>query len=218
MNKEYLLNLFKDCIFTGKFSNLNFEDRLIFQKDLCYDVRNGISKACILLDDVPYVLKIPFNFYEEEYDRDWYDVESEPFSKANNDNRFYWDYCLSEVLNYRKAKKEGVNEFFCKTRLLGFVNEHPIYIQQRAVPFFVIREIERQSERSKRMIDYCRRKDFGTFNPVWQAEAFNYYGKKKFDKLMTFLDECGIYDLHTENVGYIDDRPVIFDYSDFKED
>jgi lantibiotic modifying enzyme len=56
---------------------------------------------------------------------------------------------------------------------------------------------------------------FRCFDPEWLADAFEYYGLKTFNKLMNFIYEYNITDLHTDNIGYIGTRPVILDFSDF---
>jgi hypothetical protein len=52
----------------------------------------------------------------------------------------------------------------------------------------------------------------------WILNFIKLYGEKEFLRLCLFLEEEGINDLHEKNVGYIDGRPVLFDYSGYYED
>lgn len=216
MDKDYLLNyVLKDCDFTGKFSQNNYEERIILPRSFECELFSGVSKVCIVPYDEDYVIKIPFNYssFYDVYDEEYYN----PLINANADNRFCWDYCLSELLNYRKAKQEGVSKFFCKIRLLGYIHDYPIYIQQYATPFFMAKG-EYDLHLSKRIRNYCVEKHFICFNYIWQADAIKYYGEHNFDRLMKFLKKHGIEDLHSENIGYaMNGAPVIFDFSDYKE-
>ena len=42
------------------------------------------------------------------------------------------------------------------------------------------------------------------------------YGELAFDKLYDFLSDNNIQDLHSENIGYICERPVLVDFSGFE--
>ena len=42
-----------------------------------------------------------------------------------------------------------------------------------------------------------------------------YYGEDRINQLVEFLNEVGISDLHSSNVGIRANRPVLFDYSGY---
>jgi hypothetical protein len=65
------------------------------------------------------------------------------------------------------------------------------------------------------MSKFCTKEGYIDFNLTWMADAYDYYGEEYFKKLMNFLKSEGIYDLHGGNIGYINSRPVIFDFSDY---
>ena len=58
--------------------------------------------------------------------------------------------------------------------------------------------------------------DGNCFCAEWLCDFEEYYGEQKLYALMRFLQEFHIGDLHYDNFGYINDRPVITDYSDFQ--
>jgi hypothetical protein len=217
MQREFLLNLFKDCDFY-ELTAENFEELVIekLPKDFSYKYHFGISKVCIIPMGADYVIKIPFAGQEILDDLEPYEFYYEDFYSANDVIGFSWDYCLTELLYYNKAKKRHINKCFCKTRLLGFVNYHPIYIQERAITFRQKNgDLDYKSEKSIRMEKYCEEHHFRCFDSEWLADVFEYYGAKTFNKLMSFIDEYNIIDLHTDNIGYIGIRPVLLDFSDF---
>lgn len=214
MQRDNLLDLFQNCDFSGKLTSDNFEDRIIdnLPENLSYKYFFGASKVCIIPEGADYVIKIPFN-------STWYDTseEYEDFCNACGDDRHFWDYCFAEVLCYNEAKREKVNKMFCKPRLLGCVDDYPIYIQQRAVTYYDLKGEETVDARTPKTRDYCQKKGFSCFNSIWIADALEYYGQKGFNRMMSFIKSYGIGDLHDENIGYIGRQPVLIDYSDFCE-
>lgn len=212
--KEFLLNLFKDCDFDD-FHKENVEKKVILNlpEDYKYRFFYGITKLCIIPEDSLYVLKIPFKGTIDCYDDEYYD-----FVGAGG-GVFEWDYCAFESFISKKADEEKVGFFFAKEELLGYVNDHPIYIQKRAQSFADLKGdpdcMEDTSESVKASIKYCKKKRCECFNAYWIADAFEYYGEEKVEALFDFLKKYEIDDLHNENIGYVGDRPIIFDYSSF---
>lgn len=227
MTREETLHLFDNCNFTGEVSAETFDTVILsnLPYDFKYDYNYGISKLVLTPIGENFVIKIPFTgSYEDsyyDYDEDGYEEvmpEYTPFEWGSTDRHQYWDYCMGEMLNYRKAKAQGADELFCKTSLLGFVNCYPIYIQQRAIPYT---EAEWNpelypNERTSKTKDLCRKNHLCYFNTIWQTDVLSYYGEKKFKKFFNFIDG-NINDLHDGNLGYIGEKPVIFDYSGFEE-
>lgn len=46
-------------------------------------------------------------------------------------------------------------------------------------------------------------------------EFLRVYGKTFFDRFVKFLEDFEIDDLHCDNIGYIENNPVVLDYSGF---
>jgi hypothetical protein len=218
MQREFLLNLFKDCDFETLTAE-TVEEQVIdkLPEDFSYEYHFGISKVCIIPMGADYVIKIPFEGQEMlDNESPYGETYYEDFYCANTTAHSSWDYCFTEVSYYNEAKKEHINKCFCKTRLLGLINYHPIYIQERAITFREKNgDLDYKSEKSIKMKKYCEEHRFRCFDPEWLADVFEYYGAKTFNKLMNFIDEYDIMDLHTDNIGYIGTRPVLLDFSDF---
>lgn len=214
MQRNNLLSIFKNCDFSGRIADDNFEDKILsnLPEDFSYRFFFGASKLCIIPNGADYVIKIPFNSSWCASDEEYCEFQS-----GTSDNRFYWDYCLAEVLYYKEARKNAINRVFCKARLLGQVDDYPIYVQERAETYFNLHGEMTSDARTPRTREYCHKKGFSCFNPIWIADALEYYGEKKFNKIMSFIKSSQIGDLHDDNIGYIGPRPVLIDYSDFCE-
>lgn len=214
MQKDIVLNVFKDCDFSGRLTKDNFEEKILnnLPEDFSYKYFYGVSKLCIIPTGADYVIKIPFN-------SSWYDAdeEYEDFVSASGDFRHEWDYCFAEVICYQEAKREKVHQMFCKARLLGYIDDYPIYIQQRAITYYDLKGEDTTDARTPNTTEYCNKKGFSCFNSVWIADAMEYYGQNVFNRMMSFIKSYNIGDLHDENVGYIGKQPVLIDYSDFHE-
>jgi hypothetical protein len=229
---ENILNLFKDCIFNGELTEDTFEYDILdhLPKDLSYNYFFGATKLVIILSGTNFVIKIPYTGFitsTEEYDEDadeYVDGEEyyEDFSGADNGIN-NWDYCLKEVMEYQDAKKNHVEKAFAKTKIIGKINGHPIYIQERAETFWDRRHKRYENgeykkytkEKTSRVISRCEEKNFLCFNRDWLTDLLEYYGEKKFDQIMSFIKNAEIRDLHNENLGYIGSRPVLIDYSGY---
>lgn len=54
-------------------------------------------------------------------------------------------------------------------------------------------------------------------NQVWLAAFIKEYGVTAAIDLITFLKSEGVDDLHSENLGFINDKPIIVDYASFND-
>ena len=198
---------FTEDIFTSFVDNLPID----------FIADSGATKAVIIPPKENFVIKIPFQgFIGECYNHDKECWEDEFVSY---DNAYYsdsgWDYCLSEVEIYMRAIEAGVQQIFAKTDFITTVDGHPIYIQEKAEIFnqrdhFHSREQLRKT-REKTKNYYCEA------NEDWLTDVLEYYGEDIFLDFLRFVDDLQITDLHSGNLGYIDKRPVITDYSGYHE-
>lgn len=139
-----------------------------------------------------------------------------------------WDYCEVETLLFADAIDEGVSDFFAETVLIGFSHDHPVYVQKKA------RIYGEQSEYNDHELLFIRnametiKKEMVAYDnslnvddsfiaapSEWIIDFYLYYGAKELVNLCHFIAETGIEDLHPDNVGYINHRPVITDYASF---
>lgn len=228
MTSEYILNLLKEnCIFDGDLDERSFEYKIIekIEKLFSFQYNCGISKCVIIPSGADFVIKIPFTGkegeyeeYDEEEDKYYMDDEYRDFEGAQYGDGN--DYCFSEVVLYNMARHERVQKAFCKTKVIGNINGQKIYMQERATPLCSCNKKNFKEYSNDYLINLrksCKSKGYSVFNTEWIALAIDYYGEKIFNKIMTFIKENGIDDLHNENIGFIGNRPVILDYAGWND-
>ena len=177
-----------------------------------FDYATGATKGVLIFEQLEFVIKIPFCRNSEDYD-DYYEC-CNYFTGADTDNG--WDYCEAEADKYQRAEEEGVSMCFAKTEKIGEIGGYPIYMQELAS---IYKNVDYQSshteEDSRQVNSICDSNNFYIFNIEWLSDAFHFYGEKIFHKLLEFIRTVGINDLHDGNIGYIENRPVLVDYSSF---
>lgn len=194
--------------------------------DFCnhYDYAYGATKLVLipLNEKDDYVIKIPYtgSYYHESgyYNSDtiYYPPRTDYYDyiAADNDERS-WDYCASEVKRYLLAEKEGFAECFAKTKLLGYVNNYPIYIQEKCITFSDCKNKHKHSEEERLKTSKCCNFYYG-INKDWLTDFRLYYGEKFLLKFINFINNMQWDDdLRNENIGYIKNRPVLIDYAGF---
>lgn len=223
MSNNEILQLFEACDFDGELTENNFEEKILshLPKDFKYNYEYGATKLVFLISDLNYVIKIPFTGDVEEIynaDEDGYEDIYCPFECAGESGEAEWDYCKVESERFILAREEDIDAYFAKTERIGFISGHPIYIQERAEVFSEMKnwssypEEKRSSTREK-----CSKENFWCFNECWLTDLLEYCGEKTFDKFMSFIKVNHFDDLHSSNIGYINKRPVLIDYSGFAD-
>lgn len=181
-----------------------------------FDYATGATKGVLIFEQLGFVIKIPFCRNSEDcyYNSAYGEYECCYFTGADTDNG--WDYCEAEANKYERAEEEGLAQCFAKTKKIGDIDGYPIYMQELAD---IYKSIDYQSshteEDSRQVSSICNSNNFYMFNLEWLSDAFHYYGEKVFHKLLEFIRTVGINDLHDGNIGYIENRPVLVDYSSF---
>ena len=218
VNVEALLDLFEECYLDEDLTEDNYFDNVIehLPKNMSFKYFSGATKLVILFPGADYVIKIPFNgqyTYNDEDELMYWEFENGSYGCC-------WDYCLGEVEKYEEAVIEGFECFFAKTELIGHVHGHPIYIQERAVIYDDIartKEDANSYERRKSARAFCDDNGYSCFNGLWIADLQDYCGSQHDELFHNFMDYVTSYisDLHMGNVGYIDGKPVLVDYSGF---
>ena len=217
VNVQALLDFFNDCYLDEDLTEDNYFDNVIelLPKNVSFKFFSGATKLVILFPGADYVVKIPFNgqyTYSDEDELVYWEFE-------NGSDGCCWDYCLGEVERYAYAEEIGLETFFAKTELIGYVHGHPIYIQERATIYEdVANEKEKNSyERRKSAKELCNHKGYSCFNGLWILDLQDYCGGPDDELFCSFMNYVTDYisDLHMGNVGYIDGKPVLVDYSGF---
>lgn len=140
------------------------------------------------------------------------------YSEDKNQHLNCWDYCALETEVYTLAVERGLEQYFAAEEFIGEIDNHPIYAQQRAIPFDSFYETTPiDKERSTRTKARCEELDIWCFDPIWIADFFDAYGEEEFKRLNAFLDEYEIGDIRRANIGYREGLPILFDYAGYHD-
>lgn len=170
----------------------------------------GATKGVLIFNDYNFVIKIPFR-YDSNYD-------DSQFCGANCDCG--WDYCEVEASLFSSAEDDHIEECFAKSEFIGEVDGYPIYKQEMATIYASSDKTTTSShtkEDEEKVENICDTDNYDCFNTNWLSDVFAYFGEEKFYKLMNFIRDYDIKDLHSNNLGYIGMKPVLVDYSSFNE-
>ena len=216
--KTYILNLLST--FNLKhLSQYNFMKKLQALDDN-FILASGVSKVAIIPKEKNYVIKIPYyGVYRKGNGIKCFDPYFSSISKSS-------DYCKSEEIIYNKAKANGLETFFAEIEQIGKIKSIPIYVQRKAVIFEDVYYPEDDEEENLNEREVSIFKTITTkysdlvedeYLPIsWMKDFICSYGELAFDKLYNFLSNNNIQDLHSENIGYICERPVLVDFSGFE--
>lgn len=210
-NKEWVYNLLKNTFLEENcyFTDADFFSIASVISDKTLDFQSGVSKFVIIPDDKDFVIKIPFTGIEEE---GYY----EEFQCGECEAR-PWDYCMTEVLRYEEAAKTVFKRCFAECQFLGYFNGFPIYIQEKCITYEDKnwgKNTDQEKLKTSKACNYqyCANLD-------WLTDFRLYYGEEMLRNFLIFLEKrYWNDDLRNSNIGYINNRPVLIDYSGFMEE
>ena len=216
--KAHILNLLSTFNLKN-LSQYNFMKKLQALDDN-FILASGVSKVAIIPKEKNYVIKIPYyGKYRKSNGIKCFDPYFSSISKSS-------DYCKSEEIIYNKAKANGLDTFFAEIEQIGKIKSIPIYIQRKAVIFEDVYYPEDDEEENLNEHEISIFKTITTkysdlvedeYLPIsWMKDFICSYGELAFDKLYNFLSDNNIQDLHSENIGYICEKPVLVDFSGFE--
>lgn len=167
---------------------------------------HGASKLVIIDEESDWVIKLSYD------------------CSPDVDEGMESDYCRRELYNYKKACEEGVDKFFAEIHMIGKVDGIEVYLQEKlkvddgveedvdqifrdyvySLDESYYDEIEDDDERESILADDVYEMDEGE-----RIEAI--FGFE--ERLITFIENNDINDLHSGNFGYRGADLVIMDYS-----
>lgn len=170
-------------------------------------VQRGASKKCLVFQDEVFVIK-------------WATGDVDPM---NNE-------VIKEIEVYQDAKEKHLEQFFPKTEFLAeikgviFVKQEKIDFSCSRTPFYKQQKYDRiartVSDRIFNKMDSRIRNAGNTdysreLNYTWGRMVISLYGKKVAKALCNFIIDHEINDLHGENIGYKNNKPVLLDFSGY---
>lgn len=183
----------------------------------------GCTKSVFQFKEYPdYVFKIPFMgrvhlIYDED---DYYFYESEDFdvycNAGHNNDHHDWDYCETEARLYHAACEYNLDMFFAGTYFLCKYSDYPIYVSEYRKDYYTT--CKSSDEVSKSIAKELDEKYCSAFWSEDLANLIEFTNVDTVEKLLSFIEEFGIDDLHRGNLGSTKDGMLcIIDYSNYNE-
>ncbi len=183
-------------------------------KPYCSSLSEGCSKGVIFLKDADFVIKVPFNTNDED---NWLMDFTGAINAVN-----HWDYCAVEEALYKLAKVKGIEACFLPIYEIGKINGYPIYKQPIGDIFACkgIMKYDHEKVETTTNNFYKQHKVPSEFKyrlPLeWVYDVILAYPTHLVVDLLSFIKN-NITDLHSANIGYYKNKPVIIDYAGFNE-
>ena len=176
----------------------------------------GVTKLVIIFDNLPFVIKIPFNgqWYEQETDDGNYESAFGYYccSGASDET----DYCEAEVAAIEAAKYFGFGDIFADEECVANIDGFNIYLQVKVRSSHSTDHYTPNNDSLKK----ADNKDYyGVCDDMWRACVIECYGEQYLKDFISWAQserEEILCDLHGGNYGYnMDGRPVLFDVSGY---
>ena len=188
------------------------EDFLISSIDcdeLSFDWEDGASKLVIIPEDKDYVIKIPFNAGYDTFLCEYYD--------------YSYNYCEEECNLYEKISFEEnplFTQFFRPLTKVKEFEDWDVYIQPKCQIYNNLEEEDRSKSYSKDSMMKVKSKKLRHYTNLpedWLAAVTEVLKDVQLVReFILFLEEYDItQDLHSGNIGYYNNKPVILDYAGF---
>lgn len=209
-----------------------------FYDDVCQTIgavwyKTGATKLVLNFYEFPdVVFKIPFKgvktFEWDESAEEWSFVEIQDFDNAGvlSNDRTCDDYCDTEEYLYEEACNEGLEEFFTPIQCLGAICDNYIYVSKRVDADFYGKYLEKYSSEigntnkySAEVARLSETYDDCDMSSLMLSVFIFLYGIKKVTHLMNFINDKGMSDFHSYNVGWVPETGLlqILDYSGYFE-
>lgn len=181
-----------------------------------FEMDSGASKLVLIPLEGDYVYKIPLS----------YSGDGILFEELNEDG--YHDFCEVEVDRCLEIKHAGFGDFIAKEEYVDFINGLSIYKMEKAVPFDETRKYLSNSSvgLSNNYNSIYKRLNSSSYSesaanvtsiPIeWMNILVEKQGLLRTTDFFNYLIENGWDDdLHSGNVGFINNNPVLIDYSGY---
>lgn len=202
------------------FDTYNIEEQISDVMNDSFFVTNGVSKMVIVPNELPFVIKIPFNGRwvsnfdcaeeEEECEEFWYFMMAE--SRMSGD-----DYCARELELTAEIKAEGFGEFVPDMMYVGRCCGHNVYIQEKVKP---MSECSKTIHPTEDSLNKSRQIN-APFLDAWAALVIDTYGEDNYNKFLEWARENEpdvLSDMHTGNYGInMNGNPILLDICGFRD-
>ena len=167
---------------------------------------HGVSKLCLVFKKEDFVIKWTYE---------------DPWESSKEE-------AMKECEIYQKAKEQGLEMLFPSTKFFGEINDIKFVIQEKIdyscgdCPYDTKLKYQKISKTATQKIIDKMQDGFKigkgydrNLDRLWTSMVITLYGKRICKKLCAFIKENEINDLHTGNLGYKNNHPIILDFSGY---
>lgn len=147
---------------------------------------SGATRYCVIFEELGVVLK-------------------------RDDSDYGSGFCDREAFLYQKAKEYHVDKVFLPIEYLNRGWYIQPYAKLSVWPGLKFDGVSSKHE-NKFNSFFCRMRDVD-IDRDWLFHLYKYYGWDFFKSFFYFCKRYRINDLHSGNVGFIDKKPIVYDYS-----
>lgn len=187
---------------------LEYYHEYITEKLGCSKYDAGCSKLVLFFDEFPdIVIKIPF-LGVRILDEDGDIVTHRSFCK---------DYCDCEVNIYYDSFYYDLQDIFAAEKFIGLYNGVLFYAQERCDQEYCgLREVTEDSK--SKACKLSEKKKLGKYSELrdYLPVIIDQYGEEYADRLLDFIEEKDISDLHDGNIAFYHGVFKFIDYSSFE--
>lgn len=177
--------------------NISFEnyEQLLWGNDT-FAFRFGATRGCFIPEEYSPSFVFKFDFAE-----------------------LWEEYCENEMRIYKEARAQGLGNCFTKIYKFDKIYNTWLYKCEYVDKLEENSPFKPLSEEELNKILTIESSHQGGRRPPssWASRFIEYHGADTYDKFLSFINEYGVNDLHTSNIGYIKGRPVVLDYAGFFE-
>lgn len=192
-----------------------------------FRIEHGATKGVLVFDDLPFVIKFPFNgmlYYNGDYDPEQDDEDNEYYFESfyGADGSERDNYCQSEFERTLDIMDAGFMQFVPQIDII-YKDKYgrKFYIQEKVKPFNELGLYEfSPSENSMKCASNMQR-GYCKCDVSWRANVVEKYGEETWVAFVDWVDNTDMHlwsDMHYGNFGYrLDGTPVIFDISGYND-
>lgn len=222
---ELIEHIYRNYIFASEqnaLSRVDFEDMCCDEAiTRQFDVCCGASKIGLVSREGDFVCKFNYSVEVDNGYHDWYESDEE-IEQTHIDGCIdfeeYNNYCDDELYYSEMFENAGFGDLIAKVKLGNVIPETHIqmYIQEKARIYHDWGSLEKASEDSQsKAKDIINDIYVDELEEEWLADLIEYCGEDRARDFLNYIDELGINDLHSGNVGYINDAAVLIDFSGY---
>lgn len=182
----------------------------IIDKLGCTRYALGCSKIVLFFDEYPdVVVKIPFDGVRS--------VDSgKDFEVVTNEWNFIHNYCAEELDIWYEAVEANVEKVFAEEAFVGRYHDLSLYAAERCNMDYGYAAMTAPSEDSKEKAKKITKDVYSEANE-YIPTIIEQHGEEFAKKVLDFIEEFDINDLHSDNVGFKCGLFKFVDYSSYDD-